>query len=126
MSDHHVPKEADAVVNAADADQAGAIDTLLSSLVGSGKVLLHTSGSSLVGDRAAGEPSELIYSEDTPLKLEPEMRGRHNINQRVAGAAECTLRDIASRSVECLGLAVEVPVGQWKRQARSGVHDWRS
>lgn len=91
---HRASKEADAIVNAADADHAGAIDTLLSSLVGSGKVLLHTSGSSLVGDRAAGEPSELIYSEDTPLKLEPEMRGRHNINQRVAGAVESGVRSI--------------------------------
>jgi nucleoside-diphosphate-sugar epimerase len=54
---------ADAVVNAASSDDRPAIDTLLRALVGSGKALLHTSGSSIVADDAGGEPSEAIIDE---------------------------------------------------------------
>jgi nucleoside-diphosphate-sugar epimerase len=62
---------ADAVVNAASSDDRPAIDALLRALSGSGKALLHTSGSSIVADQANGEPSETVFDEDhlpTPTK----------------------------------------------------------
>jgi nucleoside-diphosphate-sugar epimerase len=62
---------ADAVVNAASSDDRPAIDTLLKALAGSGKALLHTSGSSIVADDANGEPSDTVIDEDrlpTPTK----------------------------------------------------------
>jgi nucleoside-diphosphate-sugar epimerase len=62
---------ADAVVNAASSDDRPAIDALLKALSGSGKCLLHTSGSSLVADDANGEPSDFVIDEDhlpTPTK----------------------------------------------------------
>jgi nucleoside-diphosphate-sugar epimerase len=54
---------ADAVVNAASSDDRPAIDALLDALAGSGKALLHTSGSSIVADDAGGEPSEAVFDE---------------------------------------------------------------
>lgn len=62
---------ADAVVNAASSDDRPAIDALLKALAGSGKALLHTSGSSIVADDANGEPSDTVIDEDhlpTPTK----------------------------------------------------------
>jgi nucleoside-diphosphate-sugar epimerase len=55
---------ADAVVNAASSDDRPAIDALLRALAGSGKALLHTSGSSIVADDAGGEPSDAVIDED--------------------------------------------------------------
>jgi nucleoside-diphosphate-sugar epimerase len=62
---------ADAVVNAASSDDRAAIDAILKALSGTGKTLLHTSGSSIVADDANGEPSDVIVEEDhlpTPTK----------------------------------------------------------
>lgn len=52
-----VLRDADAVVNCADADDPYFVATVLDALSGTGKTFVHTSGSSIVGDRAAGEPS---------------------------------------------------------------------
>jgi nucleoside-diphosphate-sugar epimerase len=75
LADHHLLAAeacaADAVVNAASSDDRPAIDTLLNALAGSGKALLHTSGSSIVADDANGEPSDTVIDEDhlpTPTK----------------------------------------------------------
>src|SRR5687767_11707862 len=48
-------READAVVNAASSDHRGAVEALVAGLTGSGRPLVHTSGSSIVGDEAMGE-----------------------------------------------------------------------
>ncbi|MET8989114.1 NAD-dependent epimerase/dehydratase family protein [Nonomuraea wenchangensis] len=55
---------ADAVVNAADSDHRGAVEALVEALAGSGKPLLHTSGSSIVGTDSRGEPSGEIFGEE--------------------------------------------------------------
>jgi len=47
-------RSSDAVINAADSDHAGAAHALIRALDDSGKRLIHTSGSSIVGDSAAG------------------------------------------------------------------------
>lgn len=57
-------RAADAVINAASSDHRGAVEALLDALEGSGKTLLHTSGSSIVGDASGGEPTERIYHEN--------------------------------------------------------------
>ena len=61
-------KRADAVVNAANSDHRGAVEALVEALAGSGKPLLHTSGSSVVGDDARGEPSDAVFDDDTPFE----------------------------------------------------------
>lgn len=57
-------RRADAVVNAASSDDREAVEALLGALTGSGKALLHTSGSSIVADDAEGEPSDVIFDEE--------------------------------------------------------------
>lgn len=46
-----------------------ALRTMLAALEGSGKTLLFTSGSAVVGTFAGGEASSVIYDEDVPLPL---------------------------------------------------------
>src|SRR5687767_11405830 len=64
-------RRADAVINAASSDDRGAADTLIAALSGSGKTLVHTSGSSIVADEARGEPSDAVFDEDTPYTPRP-------------------------------------------------------
>ncbi|WDD92867.1 NAD-dependent epimerase/dehydratase family protein [Burkholderia sp. FERM BP-3421] len=79
---------ADAVVNAASSDHRGAIEALIDGLRGSGKVLLHTSGSSIVGDASGGEGSERIYHEDALPEPTPDKAARVALDRRVLAAAE--------------------------------------
>lgn len=81
-------KNVDAVINAADSDNPFVVITLLSALAGSGKLFIHTSGSSLVGGKAAGELSHQVFHEDTPFQPLTEKVGRVAINQRVLAAAQ--------------------------------------
>lgn len=74
---------ADAVINAADADDPFVVEVLLRSLEGSGKKLIHTSGSSIVGDRAAGDYSDRIFHEDIPRPIRFEKIGRVAIDTQV-------------------------------------------
>ncbi len=80
-------QSADAVVNAADADDPFAAEVLLRALEGSGKKLIHTSGSSIVGDRAAGEFSDRVFHEDIPRPIRFEKIGRVAIDTYVIEGA---------------------------------------
>lgn len=57
-------KQADAVINAADSDHAESIRTFIDALAGTNKPLLHTSGSSIVGETSNGELQERIYTQE--------------------------------------------------------------
>jgi nucleoside-diphosphate-sugar epimerase len=76
-------RSADAVINAADADNPFVVEVLLQALKGTGKKLIHTSGSSIVGDRAAGEFSDRIFHEDIPRPIRFEKIGRVAVDTRV-------------------------------------------
>lgn len=78
----------DAVINAADSDHKDAVETIIEALSGSGKIFIHTSGSSVIGDDAKGEyASEKIYSDDTPFIPIPIRKSRADLNNfiRIAG-----------------------------------------
>ena len=77
---------ADAVVNAASSDDRGAIETLVAALAGSGKALLHTSGTSIVADEALGEPSDASFDEETPFTPVPEKQARVALDRFVLAA----------------------------------------
>jgi nucleoside-diphosphate-sugar epimerase len=79
-------RAADAVVNAASSDHRGAVDALISGLSGSGKPLIHSSGSSIVADLAMGEPSDRIFDEMTPIVPLTARAARVAINQLVLTA----------------------------------------
>jgi nucleoside-diphosphate-sugar epimerase len=84
---------ADAVMNIANADHLGAVEALVAALKGSGKVLIHTSGSSIIGDDARGEyASTAIYSEDTPLLVDPRKQARRDIDLIVLNASKNDIR----------------------------------
>ena len=87
-------RAADAVINAASSDHAGAVDALLEGLAGSGKVFIHTSGSSIVGDASGGEASEPIYDEEHLPVPTADKAARVAIDQRVRAAAELGIRSV--------------------------------
>src|SRR5262245_60871605 len=59
-------RAADAVVNAANSDHLPSVQALLAALEDTGKPLLHTSGSSVIGDDARGNvEGEAVYDETT-------------------------------------------------------------
>ena len=79
-------RAADAVINAASSDHRGAVEALIAALSGSGKVFIHSSGSSIVADLAMGEPSEKIFDEDTPLVPVADKAARVAIDRLVLAA----------------------------------------
>jgi nucleoside-diphosphate-sugar epimerase len=87
-------RQADAVVNAADSDHRGAVEALIEALAGSGKTLIHTSGTSVVGDKAGGEPSDRVFTEDTPFTPAPEKAPRVAIDRMIRDAAQRNIRSI--------------------------------
>jgi nucleoside-diphosphate-sugar epimerase len=79
----------DMVINTANADHRGAVEALISGLNQSGKRLIHTSGTSIVGDDARGDfCSEVISSEDTSLAIDPRKQARRDIDLMVMDAAK--------------------------------------
>src|SRR5579871_6752522 len=76
-------RAADVVVNAASADHKGAADALLGALAGSGKLFIHTSGSSIIGTRARGERSDAVFDEDTPFTASPARAARVALNKTI-------------------------------------------
>jgi nucleoside-diphosphate-sugar epimerase len=90
-------RSADAVVNAADSDHRGVVETLVGALQGSNKALLHIGGSSIVADYAAGEPSEhvfdeRIYEEGSTFTPVAELAARVAIDHLVLDAAKRQIR----------------------------------
>jgi len=90
LADHDIltreAKAADAVINAASSDDRPAVDALIAAMAGSGKALIHTSGSSIVGDEAMGEPSERVFAEDTVFTPEPDKEARIALDNAVLAA----------------------------------------
>lgn len=87
-------RETDGVINTADSDNREVLAAMLPALAGSGKLFLHTSGSSIVGDMAAGEPGEKIYQDDTPVRPLPGKVARVAVNETVLAAARDGVRAV--------------------------------
>lgn len=98
LSSHGVVREAaraaDAVINCADASDPFVVAAILEGLAGSGKPFLHTSGSSVVGDKAAGSFSARIHHEDTPTEPLPEKIQRVAVDRFVLRAAAQAVRSV--------------------------------
>lgn len=80
-------RDADMVVNSAHADHVDAAEALLEALAGSGKKFVHTSGSSLVGQRTQGKLSDEIFDEDTPVSPSPARLARVALNKLILASA---------------------------------------
>jgi nucleoside-diphosphate-sugar epimerase len=86
-------RASDGAVNTASADHEGAVRALMSGLDGSGKPLLHTSGSSVVGDDARGDrATDQVFDEDTPFIVSPSKQARRALDLVVLGARDKGIR----------------------------------
>ncbi|HEX5344911.1 MAG TPA: NAD-dependent epimerase/dehydratase family protein [Duganella sp.] len=83
---------ADAVINAASSDNRAAVEAFIDALAGSGKVFLHTSGSSIVGDASGGEGTDKIYHEDNLPEPTADKAARVGIDKLVLDAANKGVR----------------------------------
>jgi nucleoside-diphosphate-sugar epimerase len=102
-------RASDGVVNAANSGHRDAVDALIAGLAGSDKPLIHTSGSSVVADRAMGEPSDRIFHEDTPIEPEPERVARVAIDRLVLDASTSGIRAVVLCNSMIYGNALGVP-----------------
>ena len=84
---------ADAVINAANADDPTTAQILIDVLRSSGKTLIHTSGSSIVGDESLGEPSDIIHSEP-PANPVAGKAARVAIDRSIHDAASSGIRSV--------------------------------
>ncbi len=80
-------RAADAVIDTASADHPASTEALLAALAGSGKTLIRTSGSSIVGSRAGGELRDDVFAEDTPFTPSPGRATRVALDAKVRAAA---------------------------------------
>jgi nucleoside-diphosphate-sugar epimerase len=87
-------RAADAVINCADAADPFVVAAIVEGLAGSGKAFLHTSGSSVVGDKAAGKFSPKIHHEDTPSDPLPEKIQRVAVDRTVLASAVQGVRSV--------------------------------
>ena len=85
-------RAADAVINAASSDNRAAVEAFVEALAGTGKVFLHTSGSSIVGDASGGEGTDKIYFEDALPAPTADKAARVAIDQLVLDAAKQGVR----------------------------------
>ncbi|WGF86582.1 NAD-dependent epimerase/dehydratase family protein [Marinivivus vitaminiproducens] len=118
---------ADAVINAASSDHRGAVDALLAALAGSDKPFLHTSGSSVIGDEARGEPSDRVVRENDDFEPHPARAARYALDRAVLGAGKDGVRSavLCNTLIYGRGLGAQpdsIQVPYLVRQARaSGV-----
>ncbi len=83
---------ADAVFDAASADHRGAAIALLDALAGSGKAFIHTSGSSIIGTRSAGQRVDDVFDETTPFTPSPARAARVALDKEILSHASKGVR----------------------------------
>src|SRR5262249_54982828 len=129
-------RAADAVVNAASSDHRGAVEALIAGLSGSGKALIHSSGSSIAADLAMGEPSARIFHEATAIAPEAEKAARVAIDRLVLDAPG--IRSVVlcnsmiygnalgppARSVQIPALAAQAKASGIARYIGRGLNRW--
>jgi len=103
-----VVKRVDAVINAANSDNAFVVHALLTGLRGTGKALIQTSGSSVVGKYDNGEASEDTFDEDSAFTPQPEKAMRVAIDHAVLAAAKENVRAIVIRPALIYGRGIGV------------------
>lgn len=86
--------QTDGTVNAANADHVGAAEAILEGLAGSGKLLLHTSGSSIVGKRDRGERSDDVFDENSSFEPSPARAARVALNERILATGNDGVRAV--------------------------------
>lgn len=97
-------REAEAVIDTAEANHPGVVDAIAAAVRGSGKAFIHTSGSGIVATDARGEAVADIYDECTPFKPSfPRMVQRAAIDQVVFDCAKQNVRSVVIRPTMIYG-----------------------
>ena len=86
--------DADVTVNAANAGHRAAAAAMLKALADTGKIFVHTDGSSIVGTRSRGKLVEKVFDEDTPFTPTPQRAPRVEIDKMVRSAAGDGVRSV--------------------------------
>lgn len=84
--------QAEVVINAANVDHRGCVETMLAALKGSGKVFIQTSGSGITADMAGGHGTDAVFEDDTPVRALPARQARVDLNALVLAAANDGVR----------------------------------
>jgi nucleoside-diphosphate-sugar epimerase len=97
-------REAEAVIDTAEANHPGVVDAIASAVRGSGKCFIHTSGSGIVATDAKGEAVETIYDEYSVFTPSfPRMVQRAAIDQVVFDCAKQNVRSVVIRPTMIYG-----------------------
>lgn len=98
LSSHGIVRDAaraaDAVINCADASDPFVVAAIVEGLAGSDRAFLHTSGSSVIADKALGRLSSRTYHEDTPFHPLPEKAQRVAVDRAVLASAAQGVRSV--------------------------------
>ncbi len=84
------------------------VHALLTGLRGTGKALIQTSGSSVVGKYDNGEKSEDTFDESSPFKPQPEKAMRVAIGEAGAASAKENVRSVVIRPTLIYGRGIGV------------------
>jgi nucleoside-diphosphate-sugar epimerase len=126
-------RAADAVINAANSDHRGAVETLIAGLSGTGKAFIHSSGSSIVADLAMGEPSHRIFHEGDDIAPVADKAARLAIDRRVLAAQGIVLCNTMiyghapgppAESVQIPALARQAKMSGIARYIGRGLNRW--
>ncbi|HVY08214.1 MAG TPA: NAD-dependent epimerase/dehydratase family protein [Burkholderiales bacterium] len=97
-------REAEAVIDTAEANHPGVVDAIAAGLRGTSKFFLHTSGSGIVATDARGEVVDAIYDEDSIFVPSfPRMVQRAAIDQVVFDCAKQGVRSVVVRPTMIYG-----------------------
>jgi nucleoside-diphosphate-sugar epimerase len=130
---HAEARAADAVINTASSDHRGAIETLIAALAGSGKPLIHSSGSSIVADPAMGELSDRIFHEGDAITPVADKAARVAIDRSVLTARGIVLCNTMiyghalgppAQSVQVPALASQAKASGVARYIGRGLNRW--
>ncbi|AQA05502.1 epimerase [Mycobacterium sp. MS1601] len=89
--------QSEMVINAADSDHRGAVEALIEGLAGSGKPLLHTSGTGMLAQDTGGGVSDRLLDDDSPYlsAVDDAHRSRAEIDELVTAAVNRGIRSVA-------------------------------
>ncbi len=97
-------REAEAVIDTAEANHPGVVDVIAAAVRGTGKAFIHTSGSGIVATDARGELVDAIYDEYSSFTPSfPRMVQRAAIDQVVFDCAKQGVRSVVIRPTMIYG-----------------------
>ncbi len=98
------------------------METILLALEGTDKTFIQTSGTSIVGDKAAGEPSDRVFDANIVCQPVPEKVARVGIDRLVIDAAGRGVRSIVLCNSFIYGQGLLVKQDREKPKVRQWIY----